>query len=115
MEVQESLERRLESREGDVRSKEDELFAQIERSLKLEEEIERLRTDREFFKGEIERLRKTEMTMKKQLDLQLETSEKTRKILEKARMEVIKQTTIFRAERDAYEREVTDIFFKLKK
>ncbi|EFN65895.1 hypothetical protein EAG_09198 [Camponotus floridanus] len=48
-ETRRNLERRLEGCETELRGKEDELFLQLERSLRLEEEIERAKTEKDNY------------------------------------------------------------------
>lgn len=43
------LEKKLEGCESELRDKEEELFLQLERSLRVEDEIERVRIDRSIF------------------------------------------------------------------
>lgn len=100
------LERRLEGCESELKDKEEELFLQLERSLRLEDEVERARQEREACLMARERLEREQAAALRQLQIQASQNEITRKSLERARQEVVKQATAIRAERDALEREV---------
>ncbi|KAJ8664718.1 hypothetical protein QAD02_006380 [Eretmocerus hayati] len=99
------LERRLEGCEADLKDKEEELFLQLERSLRLEDEVERARQEREACLLARERLEREQASALRQLQIQAAQNEVTRKSLERARQEVVRQATAIRAERDALERE----------
>ncbi|KAL0112961.1 hypothetical protein PUN28_012305 [Cardiocondyla obscurior] len=104
-EARRHLERRLEGCETELRGKEDELFLQLERSLRLEEEIERAMVERDsYMKAQHQLEEQREMAFRR-LRMQLEQNEVTRRDLERARQDVIRQTTIIRIERDTLERE----------
>ncbi|XP_060832954.1 myosin-7B-like isoform X3 [Bombus pascuorum] len=104
-ETRRSLEKRLEGCEAELRGKEDELFLQLERSLRLEEEVERAKTERDSCIATKDQLEKQREVALRRLQMQLAQNEITRQTLERARQDVVKQATIIRAERDALERE----------
>lgn len=108
-EIRRNLERRLEGCETELRGKEDELFLQLERSLRLEEEIERAKAEKDSYMEAQNRLEQQRESAFRRLQMQLEENEITRRDLDRARQDVIRQATIIRAERDTLEREV-DIF-----
>ncbi|XP_046409837.1 uncharacterized protein LOC124174611 [Neodiprion fabricii] len=100
-----ALEKRLEGCESELREKEEELFLQLERSLRLDDEVERIRNDRDACVAARDRLEEERAAALRQLKLQDSQSEATRRTLERARQDVIKQATVIRAERDALELE----------
>lgn len=100
------MEKRLEGCEAELRGKEDDLFLQLERSLRLEEEVERAKVERDSFIAARDRLDQQRETTLRRLQLQLAQNEATRQSLERARQDVIRQATVIRAERDALEKEV---------
>ncbi|XP_012226844.1 uncharacterized protein [Linepithema humile] len=104
-EARRNLERRLEGCETELRGKEDELFLQLERSLRLEEEIERAKAERDSCMEAQNQLERQRESAFRRLQMQLEQNEITRRDLEKARQDVIRQATVIRAERDTLERE----------
>lgn len=104
-EARRHLERRLEGCETELRGKEDELFLQLERSLRLEEEIERAKAERDSYMEAQNRLEQQRESAFRRLRIQLEQNEVTRRDLERARQDVIRQATIIRIERDTLERE----------
>ncbi|XP_012539372.1 uncharacterized protein LOC105838386 isoform X2 [Monomorium pharaonis] len=104
-EARRHLERRLEGCETELRGKEDELFLQLERSLRLEEEIERAKAERDSYMEAQNRLEQQRESAFRRLRMQLEQNEVTRRDLERARQDVIRQATIIRIERDTLERE----------
>ncbi|KAM0730204.1 hypothetical protein ACS0PU_004081 [Formica fusca] len=104
-ETRRNLERRLEGCETELRGKEDELFLQLERSLRLEEEIERAKAEKDSYVAAQNRLEQQRESAFRRLQMQLEENEITRRDLDKARQDVIRQATIIRAERDTLERE----------
>lgn len=106
-EARRRLERRLEGCETELRGKEDELFLQLERSLRLEEEIERAKVERDSYMEAQHRLEQQRESAFRRLRMQLEQNEVTRRDLERARQDVIRQATIIRMERDTLEREVS--------
>lgn len=105
-ETRRSLEKRLEGCEAELRGKEDELFLQLERSLRLEEKVERAKTERDNCIAARDRLEKQREVTLRRLQMQLAQNEITRQTLERARQDVVRQATVIRAERDALEREV---------
>lgn len=84
---------------------------QLERSLRLEDEAERTRADRDACVAARDRLEREQTSALRQLQLQATQNEMTRRTLERARQDVVRQATLIRAERDAFEQEVT-IFYK---
>lgn len=104
-EARRHLERRLEGCETELRGKEDELFLQLERSLRLEEEIERAKVERDSYMEAQHRLEQQRELAFRRLRMQLEQNEVTKRDLERARQDVIRQATIIRIERDTLERE----------
>lgn len=104
-ETRRNLERRLENCETELRGKEDELFLQLERSLRLEEEIERAKAEKDSYMEAQNRLEQQREAAFRRLQMQLEENEITRRDLDRARQDVIRQATIIRAERDTLERE----------
>lgn len=103
--ARQALEKRLEGCEAELREKEEELFLQLERSLRLEDEVERVRTDRDACVVARDRLEHERAAALHQLQLQASQHEITRRSLEKARQDVVRQATVIRAERDALEQE----------
>ncbi|KAF7394645.1 hypothetical protein HZH66_007819 [Vespula vulgaris] len=108
------LEKRLEGCEAELRGKEDDLFLQLERSLRLEEEVERAKVERDSFIAARDRLDQQRETTLRRLQLQLAQNEATRQSLERARQDVIRQATVIRAERDALEKENETLKEKLR-
>lgn len=109
-ETRQELEKRLEGCEAELRDKEEELFLQLERGLRLEDEAERVKVERDACILAKERLEAEQAQALRQLQLQLSQSEIARRTLEQARQDVVRQATLIRVERDALEREV--IFIK---
>ncbi|XP_015186570.1 PREDICTED: uncharacterized protein LOC107071786 isoform X2 [Polistes dominula] len=108
------LEMRLEGCESELRGKEDDLFLQLERTLRLEEEVERAKVERDNYIAARDRLDQQRETALRRLQLQLAHNEATRQSLERARQDVIRQATVIRAERDALERENKTLKEKLR-
>ncbi|XP_078043162.1 uncharacterized protein LOC144473285 isoform X1 [Augochlora pura] len=100
-----ALEKRLEGCESELRGKEDELFLQLERSLRLEEEAERAKSERDSCAAARDLLDRQHEVALRRLQMQLAQNEITRQTLERARQDVVRQATVIRAERDAFERE----------
>ncbi|XP_011495535.1 PREDICTED: coiled-coil domain-containing protein 57-like [Ceratosolen solmsi marchali] len=113
-ETRRQLERRLEGCEAELKDKEEELFLQLERSLRLEDEVERARQEREVCLEARERLEREQTSALRQLQIQSAQNEITRRSLERARQEVVRQATAIRAERDALERENEALKEKLR-
>lgn len=109
------LEKRLEGCEAELRSKEDELFLQLERSLRLEEETERAKNERDSCVAARDCLDRQREVALRRLQMQLAQNEITRQTLERARQDIVRQATVIRAERDALEREVRECFWLLFK
>lgn len=80
---------------------------QLERSLRLEEEIERAKAERDSYMEAQHRLEQQRESAFRRLRMQLEQNEITRRDLERARQDVIRQATIIRIERDTLEKEVS--------
>ncbi|XP_018917917.1 uncharacterized protein [Bemisia tabaci] len=99
------LERRLEDREEELRDKEEELFLQLERVIRLEEDCEKLKQEKDKIIEWKERLQKERDEAYRQLKLQAEASEVTRRKLEVARNDVVRQVTAIVAEKDCLEKE----------
>lgn len=99
------LEKRLEGCEAELRGKEDELFLQLERTLRLEEEVDRAKSERDNCLATRDRLDRQREVALRRLQMQLAQNEITRQTLERARQDVVRQATVIRAERDALERE----------
>nr|XP_012153005.1 PREDICTED: uncharacterized protein LOC100874912 isoform X3 [Megachile rotundata] len=104
-EARRNLEKRLEGCEAELRGKEDELFLQLERSLRLEEEVERAKNERDSCIAARDRLDRQREVALRRLQMQLAQNEITRQTLERARQDVVRQATVIRAERDALEKE----------
>ncbi|XP_049811935.1 uncharacterized protein LOC126259306 [Schistocerca nitens] len=100
------LERKLESRELELHEKEEELFLQLERVVRLEEDCEKLRTEKEKYEQWKDQLEREKNEAYRQLKRQAMESEATRRGLERARQEVVRQVTAIAAEKDSLEREV---------
>ncbi|XP_035730742.1 keratin, type II cytoskeletal 1-like [Vespa mandarinia] len=113
-EARRCLEKRLEGCEAELRGKEDDLFLQLERSLRLEEEVERAKVERDSYIAARDRLDQQRETTLRRLQLQLAENEATRQSLERARLDVIRQATVIRAERDALEKENETLKEKLR-
>ncbi|XP_011313519.1 reticulocyte-binding protein 2 homolog a-like, partial [Fopius arisanus] len=109
-----ALEKRLEGRETELRDKEEELFLHLERSLRLDDEIERLKAERDACIAAREQLEREQTSALRQLQLQATQNEITRRNLERARQDVVRQATVIRAERDALERENVVLKEKLR-
>lgn len=104
------MEKRLEGCEAELRGKEDELFLQLERSLRIEEEVEKAKNDRVSCIAARDRLDRQREVALRRLQMQLAQNEITRQTLERARQDIVRQATVIRAERDALEREVKPHF-----
>lgn len=101
------MDKRLEGCEAELRTKEDELFLQLERNLRLEEEVERTKLERDNYLAARERLDQEQQSALRRLHLQLDQNEITRRNLERARLDVVRQANIIREEKDALEKEVS--------
>ncbi|EFN76440.1 hypothetical protein EAI_09065 [Harpegnathos saltator] len=106
-EAHRALDKRLEGCEAELRGKEDELFLQLEKSLRLEEEVERTKLERDSCMAARERLDQEQQSALRRLHLQLDQNEITRRNLERARLDVVRQANIIREEKDALEKEVS--------
>lgn len=74
--------------------------------MRLEEEIERAKVERDNYMEAQNRLEQQRESTFRRLQMQLELNEITRQDLERARQDVVRQATVIRIERDALEREV---------
>ncbi|XP_014219013.1 uncharacterized protein LOC106647223 [Copidosoma floridanum] len=103
--MRQQLEKRLEGCEAELKDKEEELFLQLERNLRLEDEVERARQEREACLVARRCLEREQETVMRQLQIQSAENEITRRNLERARQDVVRQATFIKDERDALERE----------
>ncbi|XP_014259352.1 uncharacterized protein LOC106672366 isoform X2 [Cimex lectularius] len=99
------LEKLLEAKEALVDQKEDELFLQLEKAIRLEEDCEKLKAEKDKIAEWKDRLEREKNEAYRQLRLQADESEATRRRLERARNDVVKQVTAIVAEKDCLERE----------
>nr|CAD7197909.1 unnamed protein product [Timema douglasi] len=99
------LERKLEFRDLELHEKEEELFLQLEKVVRLEEDCEKLRAEKEKFGQWKDKLEREKNEAYRQLKRQSSESEATRRGLERARQEVVRQVTVIAAERDSLEKE----------
>lgn len=99
------LEKRLEGRDQELHDKEEELFLQLERVVRLEEDCEKLRTEKEKFAQMKDALEKEKHEAFRRLKQQSREAEATRRGLERARQEVVRQVSVIAAEKDCLERE----------
>uniref|UniRef100_A0A1B6CQR0 Uncharacterized protein n=1 Tax=Clastoptera arizonana TaxID=38151 RepID=A0A1B6CQR0_9HEMI len=103
--LQQDLERKVESQKSEMHDKDEELFLQLEKGIRLEEDCEKLRTEKDLMISWKNRLEKEKNEAYRQLKLQAEESESTRRRLERARNDVVKQVTAIAAEKDSLEQE----------
>lgn len=103
--LNEELERRLERKDSEMHEKEDELFLQLEKAIRLEEDCEKLKAEKEKITELKDKLEKEKNEAYRQLKLQADESEATRRRLESARNDVVRQVTAIVAEKDSLERE----------
>ncbi|XP_014486118.1 PREDICTED: uncharacterized protein LOC106750338 [Dinoponera quadriceps] len=108
------LDKRLEGCEAELRTKEDELFLQLEKNLRLEEEVERIKYERDSCLEARKRLDQEQQSALRRLHMQLDQNEITRRSLERARLDVVRQANIIREEKDALERENKSLREKLR-
>lgn len=80
----------------------------------MDDEIERLKNERDACIAARERIEREQTFALRQLQLQATQSEVTRRNLERARQDVVRQATVIRAERDALEQEVRIKFLLYK-
>ena len=99
------LEKRLEGRDLELHDKEEELFLQLERVVRLEEDCEKLRAEKDKFAQMKDSLEKEKQEAYRRLEQQSRQSEATRRGLERARQEVVRQVSVIAAEKDCLERE----------
>ncbi|XP_039287260.1 uncharacterized protein LOC111057612 [Nilaparvata lugens] len=90
---QKELQKRLETRDQEMIDKEEELFLQLEKAVRLEEDCEKVSFNK-IYKYVVYFLK-----------LQADESEVTRRRLERARHDVVRQVTAIVAEKDSLERE----------
>lgn len=76
--------------------------------MHLDDEIDKLKNERDNCLKEHERLEREQKSALRQLQLQSTENEIIRKNLERSRQDVVRQATVIRAERDALEREVNN-------
>ncbi|KAI5729906.1 hypothetical protein M8J76_007781 [Diaphorina citri] len=100
-----ALERNLEARDIELHEKEEEMFLQLEKAVRLEEDCEKLRAEKDKMEEWKNRLQRERDEAYKQLRLQADSSEVTRRRLERARHDVVQQVTAIVAEKDVLERE----------
>jgi hypothetical protein len=100
------LEKQLVTRDLELHEKEEELFLQLEKVIRLEEDCEKLRTEKDKMVKWKDRLEREKNEAYKQLRLQAESSEITRRNLERARLDAFRQFSEIAAEKDTLEREV---------
>uniref|UniRef100_A0A8D9AE05 Uncharacterized protein n=2 Tax=Cacopsylla melanoneura TaxID=428564 RepID=A0A8D9AE05_9HEMI len=100
-----TLERSMEARDLELHEKEEEMFLQLEKAVRLEEDCEKLRAEKDRMEEWKNRLQRERDEAYKQLRLQADSSEGTRRKLERARHDVVKQVTAIVAEKDVLERE----------
>ncbi|GLH04278.1 Uncharacterized protein GBIM_10017 [Gryllus bimaculatus] len=82
---------RLRGREQELHDKEEELFLQLERVVRLEEDCEKLRAEKEKFVQWKDQLEREKNEAYRQLKRQAAESESTRRGLERGRQEVMRQ------------------------
>ncbi|XP_050433210.1 uncharacterized protein LOC126841039 [Adelges cooleyi] len=99
------LEKQLVTRDLELHEKEEELFLQLEKVIRLEEDCEKLRTEKDKMVKWMDRLEREKNEAYKQLRLQAESSEVTRRNLERARMDAYRQFSEIAAEKDTLEKE----------
>uniref|UniRef100_A0A0A9Z1G4 Cingulin n=1 Tax=Lygus hesperus TaxID=30085 RepID=A0A0A9Z1G4_LYGHE len=99
------LERQLEGKDVEMHEKEDELFLHLEKAIRLEEDCEKLKVEKEKIGEWKDKLEREKNEAYRQLKLQAEESEATRRRLERARNDVVRQVTAIVAEKDSLERE----------
>lgn len=99
------LEKRLEGRDQELHDKEEELFLQLERVVRLEEDCEKLRAEKDKYAQMKDALEKEKHEALRRLKQQSREAEATRRGLERARQEVVRQVSAIAAEKDCLERE----------
>lgn len=100
------LEKQLVTRDLELHEKEEELFLQLEKVIRLEEDCEKLRTEKDKMVKWKDRLEREKNEAYRQLRIQAETSEITRRNLERARLDAYRQFSEIAAEKDTLEKEV---------
>lgn len=101
------MEKQLVTRDLELHEKEEELFLQLEKVIRLEEDCEKLRTEKDKMVKWMDRLEREKNEAYRQLRLQAESSEITRRNLERARLDAYRQFSVIAAEKDTLEKEVS--------
>lgn len=104
------LEKQLVTRDLELHEKEEELFLQLEKVIRLEEDCEKLRNEKDKMVKWKDRLEREKNEAYRQLRLQAESSEITRRNLERARLDAYRQFSEIAAEKDTLEKEVFILF-----
>ncbi|XP_015369667.1 PREDICTED: uncharacterized protein LOC107165788 [Diuraphis noxia] len=99
------LEKQLVTRDLELHEKEEELFLQLEKVIRLEEDCEKLRNEKDKMVKWKDRLEREKNEAYRQLRLQAESSENTRRNLERARLDAYRQFSEIAAEKDNLEKE----------
>ncbi|KAF0764888.1 Uncharacterized protein FWK35_00015178 [Aphis craccivora] len=99
------LEKQLVTRDLELHEKEEELFLQLEKVIRLEEDCEKVRNEKDKMVKWKDRLEREKNEAYRQLRLQAESSEITRRNLEKARLDAYRQFSEIAAEKDTLEKE----------
>ncbi|XP_044732327.1 uncharacterized protein LOC123295159 [Chrysoperla carnea] len=99
------LENRLKNCQTDLLDKESELFAQLERVVRLEEDCEKLRGEKQKLIEWKDKLEKEKNEAYRQLQIQAKEADAMRNGLERARLEVVRQMTTISQQKDVLERE----------
>jgi len=100
------LEKQLVTRDLELHEKEEELFLQLEKVIRLEEDCEKLRNEKDKMVKWKDRLEREKNEAYRQLRLQAESSEITRRNLERARLDAYRQFSEIAAEKETLEKEV---------
>ncbi|RZF31997.1 hypothetical protein LSTR_LSTR012374 [Laodelphax striatellus] len=90
---QKDLQKRLETRDQEMLDKEEELFLQLEKAIRLEEDCVKIREEKERMSEWKDRLEREKNEAYRQLKLQADESEVTRRRLERSRHDVVRQVT----------------------
>jgi len=102
------------TRDLELHEKEEELFLQLEKVIRLEEDCEKLRTEKDKMVKWKDRLEREKNEAYRQLRLQAESSEITRRNLERARLDAFRQFSEIAAEKDNLEKEVLIYIYYLQ-
>ncbi|XP_059474810.1 uncharacterized protein LOC132196286 isoform X2 [Neocloeon triangulifer] len=103
--AREELERRVEQRDAQLLDKDEELFLQLEKVVRLEEECDKLRAEKERFLDLQQKLQAERDAALRQMRAQAGQSEFQRRNLERARFDAIHQATLISAEKNMLEKE----------